>query len=228
MNSRLRHPARHSYLPAINLRRAVIVIAAVIGIWLLAWVAARLLITDAPLNQADAIVVLSGAAVIKERARWAGKLYKEGRARRIILTNDNQQESWSRAEQRNPFYYERAVRTLTSVGVPREAIEVLPQPVSNTYEEAMLLRHFAQEQQLHSLLVVTSAYHSRRALWILRDTFVSSGIDIGLMAVPPGDESPRPATWWLYAQGWQSVAGEYLKMVNYLLGFQSSRTPAVI
>lgn len=219
MNSHLRHPFQHSHLPAINLRRAVILIVAVMGIWLLAWVAARLLMTDAPIKHADAIVVLSGAAVIKERARWAGMLYKEGHARRIILTNDNQQGGWSNTEQRNPFYYEQAVTTLTSAGVPRQAIEVLPQPVTNTYEEALLLRRFAQEQQLHSLLVVTSAYHSRRALWILRDVFISSGIEIGLEAVPPGDQNPLPSTWWLHSCGWQTVPGEYLKMIYYLLGF---------
>src|SRR5882724_8702749 len=91
----------------------------------LAWGAAKLLIVEAPLAHANAIAVLSGSAVIKERTQFAAQLYKEGRAPKIILTNDNQQGGWSSAEQRNPFYYERAVDLLTGAGVPREAIEIL-------------------------------------------------------------------------------------------------------
>ena len=182
-----------------------------------AWGAAKLLIVEAPLEHADAIAVLSGSAVIRERAQLAAQLYLAGRARKIILTNDNQQGSWNSAEQRNPFYYERAVRVLTGAGVPRAAIEILPQPVSGTYEEAALLRRYAAEQKLNSVLVVTSAYHSRRALWTLRQAFASSGITIGLTAVPPGNQAPLPATWWLHLRGWQMVPGEYVKMIYYHL-----------
>src|SRR5436190_24255048 len=77
--------------------------------WLLAWAGAKLLIVAAPLDHADAIVVLSGSAVIRERAELAARLFQEGRAPKIILTNDNQQSSWSRSQQRNPYYYERAI-----------------------------------------------------------------------------------------------------------------------
>src|SRR5258705_2319018 len=100
------------------------------SLWFLAWGAAKLLIVDAPLEYADAIAVLSGSAVIRERAQFAAQLYKEGRARRIILTNDNQQSGWSNVPQRKPFYYETAMDLPTRAPVPREAIAVLPQPQS--------------------------------------------------------------------------------------------------
>ena len=90
--------------------------------WLLAWFAASSLIVESPLTHADAIVIMSGSAVVNERAELAAQLYKSGRAPAIILTNDNQQSSWSSAEQRNPFYYERALALLTAAGVPRGAI----------------------------------------------------------------------------------------------------------
>jgi uncharacterized SAM-binding protein YcdF (DUF218 family) len=184
-------------------------------LWFIFWGAAKLLIVEEPLAHADAIAVLSGSAVIRERADYAAQLYKEGRAPRIILTNDNQQASWSSAEQRNPFYYERALLALTRAGVPRAAIEVLPQPVSGTYEEATLLHSYAAEQRLNSILVVTSAYHSRRALWTLRRVFGNTGITIGLTAVPPGNQAPYPFAWWLHLRGWQMVPGEYVKMIYY-------------
>jgi uncharacterized SAM-binding protein YcdF (DUF218 family) len=201
----------------LNKKTWIVLVVSLCALWSLAWGAAKLLIVSAPLDHAEAIAVLSGSAVIRERVQFAAKLYQEGRAPKIILTNDNQQGSWSNAEQRNPFYYERAATLLTDAGVPRTAIEILPQPVSGTYEEMSMLRRYAAEHRLSSMLVVTSAYHSRRALWTLRRVFAGSGIAIGLVAVPPGSQAPGPASWWLHIRGWQMVAGEYVKMFYYWL-----------
>jgi uncharacterized SAM-binding protein YcdF (DUF218 family) len=183
--------------------------------WLLAWFAARSLIVESPLTHADVIVIMSGSAVVNERAELAAQLYKSGRAPAIILTNDNQQSSWSSAEQRNPFYYERALALLTAAGVPRGAITILPQPVSGTYEEVTLIRGHVEQQKLNSILIVTSAYHSRRTLWTLRQVFANSNTSVGLVNVPPGIQSPSPSTWWLHIRGWRMVAGEYAKMIYY-------------
>jgi uncharacterized SAM-binding protein YcdF (DUF218 family) len=190
-----------------------------LALWLLAWGAAKLLIVSAPLAHADAIAVMSGSAAFEERNTLAAQLYQQGRAPKIILTNDNQRSGWSSAEQRNPFFYERAVTLLRNSGVPAAAIEVVPQPISSTRDEAMLLRQYAESRGLKSLLVITSAYHSRRALWTLRRTFANSGIQIGLEGVPPGWQSPPPATWWLHRRGWQMVAAEYVKMIYYRLAY---------
>jgi len=187
------------------------------ALFFLAWGAAKFLILDAPLEHADAIVVLSGSAVIKELVQFAAQLYKAGRAPIVILTNDNQKGSWSSAEQRNPFFYEGAVDLLISGGVPRAVIEILMEPVSGTCDEARLLGRYAEDHGLKSILVVTSAYHSRRALWTLRQAFAINGITVGLSVVPPGNQSPSPIAWWLYIRGWQMVAGEYPKLVYYWL-----------
>lgn len=207
-----------SFFPIRANKKKWLVLTLVVAVaWLLAWLAARALIVESPLPHADVIVIMSGSAVVNERAELAAQLYKSGRAPAIILTNDNQQSSWSSAEQRNPFYYERALALLTAAGVPRGAITVLPQPVSGTYEEVTLVRDYAQQQQLKSILVVTSAYHSRRTLWTLRQIFANSNISVGLVTVPPGIQSPSPSTWWLHIRGWRMVAGEYAKMIYYRL-----------
>lgn len=206
---------------AISIRHVPILIIGVIVLWLGLWVAAKLLIVQTQLQHADAIAILSGSAVIEERALWAAQLYNKGFASRVVITNDNEQGSWSRAEQRNPFYYEQAVRVLTVAGVPREAIEVLPQPVSGTYEELLLLRRYSQEHHFNSILLVTSAYHSRRASWMGRRVFVSTGITFGLAPVPVGSQTPSPASWWLYVRGWQMIPSEYLKMIYYWLRWRN-------
>ena len=40
---------------------------------------------------------------------------------------------------------------------------------------------------------------------------------IGVDSAEPGEQSPRPATWWLHRLGWKLVPGEYLKLIYYRL-----------
>lgn len=186
---------------------------------LVAWVAARALVVNAELGHADVIVVLGGSSTYLERTQMAAALFRQGHAPRIILTNDGEQGGWSSAEQRNPFYFERAAEELRRAGVPADSIEVLPQLVTSTHEEAVVLRGWAQTQSVRSMLFVTSAYHSRRALWTLHRVFAGSGITLGLATPPPGQQTPAPASWWLHAHGWRLVAVEYLKMIYYRIAY---------
>jgi len=192
-------------------------VAALVAVgWLLAWGAARLLIVRAPLERADAILVLSGSSRLAERNRLAAELFRQGRAPRVILTNDYVQLGWDSKEERNPFSYESARRILQNDGVPAERIEVLMQSAKvtygGTYGELELVRGYATQQQLRSLLLVTSAYHSRRTLWTATNLFKGTGVVLGLELASP---APSPWTWWLLPDGWRTVAGEYLKMLYY-------------
>lgn len=198
--------------------RLLTVFVVVVGGWtLLAWLAASHLVVSAPLPRADAIVIMSGSACFLERTREAAELYSSNVASRVVLTNDNLQGTWSSAEQRNPFIYERARDNLILTGVPQQRIEVIYQPVTGTYDEAETVRDYAQSQGFKSIVVVTSGYHSRRALWTLQRVFKDSNIQVGMQAVDTGIQTPSPLTWWLHARGWQMVAGEYVKSVYYHL-----------
>ena len=184
---------------------------------LLGWIAAKGLIVNAELPQADAIAVLAGSSTYLERTHRAAQLFHEGRAAKIALTNDNLHSGWSAEQQRNPLFVEQAFDELTNQGVPAGRIEIVPGAVTNTYDEALRLRQYALARSVRSLLVVTSAYQSRRALWTLRRVFERSDIAIGLDSVEPGEQSPTPATWWLHRLGWKLVPGEYLKIIYYRL-----------
>ena len=138
-------------------RRTILkIVSCCVLIWpFAAWAAAKHLITEAPLEKADAIVVLSGSANYKERTREAAKLFFEGRSQRILLTNDNARGPWSSADQRNLFYYERSLEELEKAGVPSQNIEVLMTPVTGTFDEAGVIRDYAEQHSLRSILVVT-------------------------------------------------------------------------
>lgn len=199
------------------LRLALLILAA----WsFLAWVAAQALIVRAELPHADAIVVLSGSGVYMERTARASELWNEGRAPRVFLTRDNERGGWSEEERRNPTFNERAIAELRRGGVAADKIAVLPEGVGNTYDEAVMLRRYATANGLRSLLVVTSAFHSRRALWTLQHVFEGSGIEVGLEVAAPGQQSPGAATWWWHRLGWKTVALEYFKFGYYWLHYR--------
>lgn len=202
-------------------RVALRILLVCILIWpFAAWVAARLLITEAPLAKADAIVVLGGSANYRERAREAARLLLERRANLILLTNDNQRGPWSSVEQRNPYFYERSLEEIHNAGAPDQSVDVLMNEVGSTHEEAELIKRYAVDHGFRSVLVVTSAYHSRRALWTFSRVFRDTGIQVGLTPVPPGSDSPPPATWWLSTRGWRLVPTEYVKMIYYVLKYR--------
>src|SRR4051812_28728679 len=181
-----------------------------------AWAAAELLIVKADLPAADAIVIFSGSSTYVERADWAAKLYREGRAPLVVLTNDGLISGWDHREERNPYFYELASRRLQQQGVPADRIQLADGHALGTYEESVLIRDHSSSHNLKKLLVVTSGYHSRRALWSMRRACEGSGIQVGIDPPPPGSQTPSPWRWWSRRWGWKVVAGEYVKMAYYL------------
>lgn len=196
-------------------RVARVVIIVLVAWSLCAWVAARALVVAPDLRRADAVVVLAGSAAYVERTHRAAEIYREGHAPRVWLTDDGELGGWSSAEQRNKPFVESAADELRRQGVPAEAIEFVPGLALGTYSEAQLLRRHAESRSLRSLVVVTSAYHSRRAQWTLRKVFAGSSVEIGVDAVALSSDVPAPYSWWLTPRGWREVAGEYAKLVYY-------------
>lgn len=184
-----------------------------------AWAAAQLLIVHEPLTTVDAIVVLSGSATFRERVQHAAALYKVGVAHKIVLTNDNLRGGWSTAAQRNPFYHELAKEELVRSGVPAQNIEIIMVPTLGTHDEAEKLKQYCEKHGVRSIVVVTSAYHSRRALWTFRQVFRNSNRTIGIDPAAAGIQTPSPGTWWLNRFGWSLVPNEYMKLAGYWLRY---------
>jgi uncharacterized SAM-binding protein YcdF (DUF218 family) len=198
-----------------NRRRVFVAFLLLVCLWLISWLGARALIVSAPLEHADAIVVLSGSSTLAERTQHAARLYSQNRASKILLTTDNHQGGWSTSEQRNPYFHEIAVKELTRLGVPAQNVEVVGPPVNSTWEEAQVISEYSKKHNLHSILIVTSSYHSRRAFRTFR-TVVQNPTQVGIDPVETGIQTPPPATWWMYPRGWQLVFVEYLKLIYYL------------
>jgi len=203
------------------LRRALPLALVALAAWaVVARVAAEALIVEAELPRADAVVVLAGSSAYVERTRRAAEIVREGRAPKVLLTDDGQLSGWSNELERNPRFVERAAEELARAGVPSASVEVLPQTVSSTHDEALLVGEYARTRRLRSVLLVTSAYHSRRALWTFRRALEGSGVEVGVATVAQEGLSLRAGVWWLSPRGWQTVAGEYVKLVYYRLCYR--------
>ncbi|MGC2238034.1 MAG: YdcF family protein [Pyrinomonadaceae bacterium] len=190
----------------------------IVWIFLAPFLAERLIV-EKPLQRADAILVLGGSSTYLERTSKAAEVYKKGVAPKIFLTDDGKKGGWNKQEQRNPFFVELARSELIKQGVAEDAIEILPGIVEGTQDEAILLEKTARERNLKSVLLVTSSYHTRRALRTFEKVLQNNNdsVEIGIESPPTGWQTSNPSYWWFSARGWNFVAGEYLKTVYYWL-----------
>lgn len=199
---------------------AGLVVAGLLAVWVAAApLLADLLVVERPLDNADAIVILSGAADYKQRAEGGAAAFRQGIAPKVLLTDDDQRGGWDDREKGNPYFIERTFAELVRLGVPAGAIEKLTVKVYGTAEEADLVAKIATERGHSRLLIVTSDFHSRRALWTFDRALAKNGggLTVGLMRSPAGARYPNRYNWWLSPRGWRSVAAEYLKFGYYWL-----------
>ena len=197
-------------------------VSIILLITLAAWIfiapfLAENLIVEKPLEHADVILVLAGSSVYQERARQAADVYKQGIAPKIVLTDDGTKGGWSKIEKRNPPYVEMARGVLIAEGVPAEVIEIIKPNGSGTIHEAQITQKKARQENWKTILLVTSAYHTRRALWSFEKVSDGDKLQFGIVAAPAGVQTPMPDYWWFSPRGWSFVAGEYVKSFYYWL-----------
>lgn len=198
-----------------SLKRMIVAVVLALALWLAAApFLPGLLIVEKPVDQPDAIVVLGGGASYVERTKFAAELFAAGRSKRILLTNDGLQGGWDKAEQRNPYFWELARRSLIANGVPESAVTMLPETVESTRDEAVLISAKAGELGLRRVLIVTSPHHTRRSLAAF-DRASAGNIEFGV-ASPASDLGPF---WWMTRRGLNRVALEYVKLAWYSLSF---------
>ncbi|WP_407272823.1 YdcF family protein [Radiobacillus sp. PE A8.2] len=160
-----------------------VLIYIVVGIFLLliAWIvllnAHHLMVEVDQPEQADAILVLSGAK--GEREAEAAKLYHEGYSDKIIVSMA--QVGW------NTYTGDIMRMHLVELGVPNEAIFDYGD-VSSTREEAKQAVPILQELGVEKLILTTSKFHSGRAQWIFNRQLKKAAVDIEVISVPVRDE----------------------------------------
>ena len=130
------------------LKAAITVTLLVTAVFVFAWFyPEKFLCVDSGKVSADAIVILGGGS--HERPLRAAELFQQRAAPRIIITGegDNQINQ----------------KLLLAAGVPASAIRVEGKSTT-TQENAEFTLKLLRAENLHSAILVTSWYHSRRSL----------------------------------------------------------------
>lgn len=120
----------------------------------------KLLVVNEP-KTADLILVLAGGRHV--RVHQAIRLFLEGWAPRVVIMSDSNWRLYSRSETQ---LAEEFVGSLPPA--LRSATHVLPVAADSTLEEAAEIRKYMDAVDAHSALLVTSEYHTRRALSVFR------------------------------------------------------------
>jgi len=101
---------------------------------------------------------------------------------------------------------------LIKAGVPANSVRIVPGIAEDTRGEASIINDYATKERFRSMLIVTSSYHSRRALRALRNAGSGTGMVIGVE--PAAEGSAHLLFWWLRPDGWRTVGVEFVKLIN--------------
>lgn len=173
-----------------------------------------------PLEKAAAILVPGGTRL--ERPLEAGDVYRQGWAPLVVMTDEVHEpaERWADARGLHfPTKIELARDILVKLGVPREAILLLPGENDSTADEGRSLRALAAQRRWRRVIVITSKLHTRRAGSALRRELTGLDIDVR-MHTSRYDESD-PEHWWTDRGTARFVLLEYEKFLAYRLNLYS-------
>jgi uncharacterized SAM-binding protein YcdF (DUF218 family) len=192
---------------ALSILFTVIVIVWAISPFCLAQMGNFLKIPDT-LIRADAIVVLGGDG--PERLLHAAELYKKNFASNVWITGNMPFPTLP-----SLFEGELARDLLIKFNVPSNSITMLKS--TSTWEDSLAVAANAKLRNVKSILLVTSWYHSRRALNAFERNVASHGIALGFSA--PATPTFTAKDWWESEYGLTKVIEEYIKMVRYLFKY---------
>jgi uncharacterized SAM-binding protein YcdF (DUF218 family) len=168
------------------------------------------LVRSRPVAAPDAIVVLAShewerlPEVAVQARRWPSAAVLLTRPR--IVTEQNCHRCGERAA------------WLESLGVEPARVLHLAMQVGNTRDEALAALSYCRVERVRRLLIVTSPYHTRRALATFTHVFAGSGIEIG---VEPSmaHSAARPGQWWRSAADRWYVRYEWSAIAFYLIRY---------
>ncbi len=164
------------------------------------------LIRDDSLVKADAIVALAGD-YRSNREKRAAELWLQGWGDYVVVSGISY--AWG-------FHTgEAARRYVMSLGVPGEKIFMISENL-NTRAEARALDDLMRERGWNSAIVVTAAFHSRRATYTMERA--APGRSFYSSPVPAGSPEWTPRAWWSRREDVYMTVREFTSWANTLMG----------
>ncbi|HLG98219.1 MAG TPA: YdcF family protein [Bryobacteraceae bacterium] len=176
---------------------------------------ARFLVVRDSLSRSDLIYLLNGDPNL--RPFYAAKLYQQDLAPLVIIARAGDSPMVKLGLYPNTT--DMCIAVLKRLGVPQASIVELKTPngVASTFDEAQALRNYVREHHTRHVIVVTSAFHTRRARWILRR--VLRGEPVRVSMAPIDDPKYSASNWWTREDGQVACQDEYVKLFWYFLRY---------
>ncbi len=185
----------------------LVVIGLLVGPRLLGFLG-RYLITEDPLDKADAIVVLS-------EPMEAAELYRAGWAPRVILSDSQKPAGYYELAARGlrlPSGLEGRERVVEFLGVDRGAVDRIEQDFGSTLELACGVVRHARSRRYRTLIVVTDQFHTTEAAKVL--ALLSDG-DPRTIVRPSRYTIVRDGRWWRSRAAARDLLFKYEDLLDY-------------
>jgi len=176
----------------------------------------RYLVVEHPLERADIIVCLMGEEVA--RGLTAADLYRKGLARSVFVGREILPDGYRALRDRGVNYPESRdllLMMLQGLGVPRQACLSSNRFLKSTIDEAYEVSRLVRKRGYHSLIVVTTPHHTRRAWLAFRKAL--EGYPAKVMMAPARYSKFRADSWWKNRRYLKEVIIEYQKLLYYLV-----------
>jgi uncharacterized SAM-binding protein YcdF (DUF218 family) len=157
-------------------------------------------------RMADAIVAISGGDTLA-RAHEAIALYKNGWAKKLIFSGAAQDKS-------GPSNAAVMQRAALDAGVPQQAI-ITEDEGETTKQNAENTQNIFKDNDIKSVILVTSGYHQRRAS--LEFNKRSAGL-VEVRNHPVATDKQWSYAWWITPTGWYLAVGEFMKIIVFYVG----------
>jgi len=178
--------------------------------------AGSLLVANDTPQPSDVIIVIGGDHK-PERVKRAVELYQQGYAPIVIISAGT--KVWEGDE----WMHEAEVmrRQALMRGLPEADLWLESESLS-TFQNAYYTKAICQSKGFKSVLLVASAYHSRRAKRIFQDVF-GENISVSVQAAP---QTLCTLCWWFQPDQVSVILYEYYNWGRYWLGIRlSNETP---
>ena len=161
-------------------------------------------------EQSDVLILMNGN--ISTRSFLAADLYQDTRNPIVFARLADTQEVRMGVI---PNISAATRELLIKTGVPEDHIHLLKSDrwVASTWEEAILVCNFMQINGYRRGLIITDAFHTRRARWIFRKLKPNDEYSFECVATP---FSKKLSTyWWCSEYAMIQVFQEYVKFLHY-------------
>jgi uncharacterized SAM-binding protein YcdF (DUF218 family) len=159
-----------------------------------------------PCQSADAIIAVSGGDTTA-RMHEAVRLYENGWASKLIF-------SGAARDKTGPSNAEAMRREARDMGVPDSDI-ITEEYSETTKQNADKTQDILQRNDISSVILVTSAYHQRRASL---EFVARSGGSVAVRNHPVASDKQWSGWWWATPTGWYLAISEFVKIIAFYVG----------